>query len=88
MNWIDEILLALMIVSIITMLITGEYPIKEAHAQKAVDGVNGAFGGVSQNLRGILDVFSSIDDFVNEFVCHIKGMFLGYDNLPEGSICL
>lgn len=88
MNWTDEIILIVTIVMIVTVLITGELSSKEAHAQKAVDGVNGAFGGVSQSLRGVLDVFSSIDDFLQQLACHVKGMFGGYDNLPEGSICL
>lgn len=87
MNWMDEILFALMIISIITMLITGELTLVQAHAQEAVDGVNGAFGGVSKNLRDALDIFSIIDDFIKQASCVFMGLFTGFDNLPEDAVC-
>lgn len=60
----------------------------DADAQEAVGGVNDAFGGVSKNLRGILDAFRDIENFFDQLGCHFMGMFTGYDNLPEGSVCL
>ena len=59
-----------------------------AFAQEAVSGVNNAFDGVSNNLRGVLDGIFAVEQFFANFSCHLQGIFGGYHNLPEGSICL
>lgn len=88
MDWEDTLALLLIVFVVTFYVVTGWFSDNQAYGQEAVNGVNGAFGGVSTGLRGILDSIGGIEDWFDLIGCHLMGLFTGYDNLPEGSKCL
>lgn len=82
MDWLE----VLLVYGILLIIMIGF--LNTVFAQEAASGVNDAFGGVTENLRVWLDGMKGVEDFFGHLSCHFMGLFTGYDNLPEGSICI